>query len=179
MLSTHIHDGAAARRVVPPAPRYPPVVSRRAQKPTPSTGPSQAARFARTRAAHRDETAEDYVEAIAQITDEHGEARVKHLAQMMGVSHVTVTRIVQRLVEQGLVETEPYKPVALTRKGRRLADAARRRHEAVLEFLLAIGVPPRQAEIDAEGIEHHVSDKTIDAMRRLTERLADDSARAD
>ncbi len=155
-------------------PRYPPGVGKRT---TSQTGPSQAARFAGTRRAHRDETAEDYVEAIAEITDEHGEARVKHLAQMMGVSHVTVTRIIQRLVDQGLVETEPYKPVTLTRKGQRLADAARKRHEVVLEFLLAIGVPPKQAEIDAEGIEHHVSDKTIDAMRKLSQKL--DGSRAD
>lgn len=128
-----------------------------------------ADRFRSTRAAHRDETAEDYVEAIGQLIDEDGEARVRDLASMMGVSHVTVTRIISRLQSEGLVETEPYKPITLTVKGRRLATRVRQRHEVVLAFLLAIGVPPQQAEIDAEGIEHHVSDATIRAMKRVAE----------
>jgi len=128
------------------------------------SGQRAADRFARTRAAHRDETAEDYVEAIAQLIDNGGEARVRDLAQMMGVSHVTVSRIVGRLSGEGLVETQPYKPIVLTRKGRALAERSRKRHEVVLAFLLAIGVPKKQAQIDAEGIEHHVSAATIKAM---------------
>lgn len=128
-------------------------------------------RYHSTRLAHRDETAEDYVEAIAQLTAVHGQARVKHLAEHMGVSHVTVTRIVTRLQRDGLVVTEPYQPIELTPKGRRVAAASEKRHRIVVEFLLAAGVSPRQAEIDAEGIEHHVSPATLKAFARLTERL--------
>lgn len=127
----------------------------------------QSDRFRRTRAAHRDETAEDYVEAIAGLVERAGEARVRDLAKLMGVSHVTVTRIIARLVDLELVRTEPYRPVSLTAKGSALAARARRRHETVLGFLRAIGVPEKQAEIDAEGIEHHVSAATIRAMERL------------
>jgi DtxR family manganese transport transcriptional regulator len=126
----------------------------------------QSARFRSTRAAHRDETAEDYVEAIMQLQAERGEARVKDLSAFMGVSHVTVTRIVSRLAKVGLVDTEPYKPITLTPAGRRLAAWVRKRHDIVLSFLIHLGVPPRQAEIDAEGIEHHVSDATIRAMQK-------------
>lgn len=128
-------------------------------------------RYHSTRLAHRDETAEDYVEAIAQLTAVHGQARVKHLAEHMGVSHVTVTRIVTRLQRDGLVVTEPYQPIELTPKGRRVAAASEKRHRIVVEFLLAAGVSPRQAEIDAEGIEHHVSPATLKAFARLTQRL--------
>lgn len=137
----------------------------------PSARDAGADRFARTRAAHRDETAEDYVEAIAGLIDSTGEARVRDLSRLMGVSHVTVTRIISRIGELGLVETEPYRPITLTAAGRRLATRARRRHDAVLGFLLAIGVPRKQAEIDAEGIEHHVSAATIKAMERLARRM--------
>jgi DtxR family transcriptional regulator, manganese transport regulator len=130
----------------------------------------QSARFRSTRAAHQDETAEDYVEAIMQITGEHGEARVRDLSKLMGVSHVTVTRIVARLASKGLVEARRHRPIELTAEGKRLAARIRRRHDAVLGFLLAIGVPAKQAEIDAEGIEHHVSEATIRAMRAATLR---------
>ncbi len=125
-----------------------------------------AARFRTTRAAHRDETAQDYVEAVLQLTETRQEVRVRDLAAMMGVSHVTVTRIIARLKREKLLAGEPYRPISLTPKGLRLAHATRERHQIVLHFLLSLGVPAGQAEIDAEGIEHHVSDATIGAMRR-------------
>lgn len=127
---------------------------------------SEAARFASTRAAHRDETASDYVEAIAELCSGGGEARVKDLSRIMGVSHVTVVRIVARLRALGLVSGTRGKPITLTPSGSALALWSSERHEVVLEFLRVIGVPKEQAEIDAEGIEHHVSEATVAAMRR-------------
>jgi len=132
-----------------------------------SSTAATADRFRKTRAAHSDETAEDYVEAVQQLIETQGEARIGDLAKLMGVSHVTVTRIISRLQEAGLVLQEPYRPVTLTPKGARLARASHERHEVVLRFLCAIGVPRKQAEIDTEGIEHHVSVQTIKAMRRV------------
>ncbi len=128
-------------------------------------------RFVSTRQAHRDETAEDYVEAIDQLIAQCGHARVGKLAELMGVSHVTVTRIVARLQREGLVDTEPRKPITLTASGQVMAQASRTRHEIVLGFLLAAGVDPRQAQIDAEGIEHHVSKETLQALQSLTQKL--------
>lgn len=127
-----------------------------------------ATRFDRTRRAHQSEIGEDYVEAIQQLSSGTNGARVTDLAALMGVSHVTVVRTVSRLGKAGLVETSRGKPVRLTRAGTALALKARRRHEAVLAFLRGIGVSAKQAEIDAEGIEHHVSEETIRAMRRVT-----------
>ncbi len=132
---------------------------------------SQSERFRSTRRAHRDETAEDYVEAIAQLIEEQGAARVGKLAQTMGVSHVTVTRIIARLCKEGLVITEPRKPIHLTEPGQAMAKASRERHQAVLAFLRAIGVDKQQAQIDAEGIEHHVSSQTLAAIKELTHRI--------
>ena len=132
---------------------------------------SDPERFEATRAAHALEVAEDYVEAIADLIERRGVARVTHLAEMLGVSHVTVNRTVARLERDGLVETEPYQPIVLTRKGQRMADAARERHEIVVAFLRAAGVSEGQAEVDAEGIEHHCSSETLEALARLTRRL--------
>lgn len=126
--------------------------------------------FRRTRRDHANETAEDYVEAIASVADEQGRCRGADLARLMGVSHVTVTKTVARLAAEGLVETEPYGPIALTARGRKLARASRERHELVLDFLLAIGVERQTAEIDAEGIEHHVSKQTLECFRQVIER---------
>jgi DtxR family manganese transport transcriptional regulator len=120
--------------------------------------------FHKVRSDHASETAEDYVEAVSDIVHRQGECRVKDLARHMGVTHVTVSRVVSRLQELDLVQTEPYRPVRLTAAGERLAASARRRHEIVLAFLRAIGVPEADAQRDTEGIEHHVGPATLDCM---------------
>ena len=121
----------------------------------------------RTRDDHAAERAEDYVEAIAELSNGGDGCRVGELATHFGVSHVTVTRTVARLVREGLAQTEPYRPVRLTAAGAELAKRSRQRHETVLAFLRAIGVSASQAAVDAEGIEHHVSDETLRRMRAV------------
>ncbi|MEM0984585.1 MAG: manganese-binding transcriptional regulator MntR [Planctomycetota bacterium] len=137
-----------------------------AKRPAKKTDPSKPYRAARR--AHATEITEDYVEAIAEVIDRDGECRVKDLAAEFGVSHVTVTKTVARLVKEGLAETEPYRPIGLTDAGRELAASCRRRHEVVLRFLMALGVPAETAEIDAEGIEHHISPVTLERMERFS-----------
>jgi DtxR family manganese transport transcriptional regulator len=127
--------------------------------------------FRRTRNDHAKETAEDYVEAVADLLDEKGVCRSSDLARKFEVSHVTVHRIVARLHQEGWLETEPYRPIELTAKGKRLAKKSRQRHEVVYQFLLAIGVDGEVAAIDAEGIEHHVSQQTLDRLEQAMKKL--------
>src|SRR5215467_1066895 len=104
----------------------------------------------RTRQEHAEETAQDYVEMVAELIDTTGEARVIDLARRLGVTHVTVSRTLQRLRRDGLVSFLPYRSIFLTAAGRRLAEETRHRHEVVVEFLQAIGVPPAVAHSHAE-----------------------------
>ncbi len=120
--------------------------------------------FQKVRSDHARETAQDYVEAVAEIAFRDGECRVKDLSQLLGVSHVTVSRVVSRLQDEGLVTTEPYRPIRLTARGQRLAAESRRRHQIVLGFLKALGVTDAAAHRDAEGIEHHVGEETLQRM---------------
>lgn len=125
-----------------------------------------AERFQRVREAHQTELAEDYVELIARLIDETGEARVVDLAVWLGVTNATVNNTVQRLQRDGLVTTKPYRSIFLTEAGRELAESSHQRHILVRDFLLALGVGEETAEADAEGIEHHVSAETLTAFRR-------------
>ncbi len=122
-------------------------------------------RFQRTREDHQREKGEDYVELVESLIAEKGEARVVDLASRLGISHVSVSRTIQRLQREGLVSMQPYRSIFLTEEGRQLAERSRERHALVHSFLLFVGVPPHVAETDAEGIEHHVSDETLAAMR--------------
>jgi DtxR family manganese transport transcriptional regulator len=127
-----------------------------------------AAKFDRIRRAHQSEVAEDYVEMIADLIAETGEARTVDLAARFGVTSPTVNAIIQRLQREDLVETRPYRSIFLTEAGQALAKEARDWHRIVRDFLVAIGVPETIAEEDAEGIEHHVSAKTLAVFAKIT-----------
>jgi DtxR family manganese transport transcriptional regulator len=129
-------------------------------------GRSRPAAFRRTRADHQNELAEDYVELIADLLEERGEARGTDIAQRLGVSNATVVKTLRRLQDDHLIRQEPYRAVFLTDAGRKMAEDGRHRHKIVERFLVALGVKPDVARIDAEGIEHHVSADTLDAMER-------------
>ncbi|MGB0331148.1 MAG: iron dependent repressor, metal binding and dimerization domain protein, partial [Planctomycetota bacterium] len=111
---------------------------------------------------------EDYVEAIDDMIRERGEARVGWLAKRFGVAQVTVTRVVARLRRSGHVSSPPRRPLLLSAEGRTLAARSRERHQVVLRFLLFLGVPRASAEIDAEGVEHHVSHRTLARFAELS-----------
>ena len=75
--------------------------------------------------------AEDYVEMIAELIEETGEARTVDLAARFGVTSPTVNAIIQRLQREDLVESRPYRSIFLTDAGRDLADASRKRHKDI------------------------------------------------
>jgi DtxR family manganese transport transcriptional regulator len=132
----------------------------------------QAEGFGRTRSDHRSEIAEDYVELIADLIDATGEARAVDLANRLGVSNATVAHAITRLQRDGLVHSEPYRSIFLTEGGRALAEQCRRRHRIVYGLLRALGVSDEVARVDAEGIEHHVSEETLRAFERLLAKQA-------
>ncbi len=132
--------------------------------------PTQAERFERTRTARGAAMLEDYAELISDLLAAGGEARATDIARRLGVSHATAVKTIARLRREGLASGKPYRGVFLTDAGHALAERVRVRHRLVVDVLLAIGVPRQAAESDAEGIEHYVSDTTLDAFERFVRR---------
>lgn len=128
---------------------------------------TQAQWFTRVREAHQTETKEDYVELIADLIEANQEARLSDLAERLGVSNPTASKVLGRLQEEGYVESQPYRSIFLTEKGSKLAKKCKERHQIVLDFLIRLGVPPETAEFDAEGIEHHISEETLAIFERF------------
>ena len=106
------------------------------------------AKFERIRKAHQSEVAEDYVEMIAELISETGEARAVDLAARFGVTAPTVNATIQRLQKDGLVTARPYRSIFLTEAGQQLAYDCKARHEIVRNFLIAIGVDEETADED-------------------------------
>lgn len=113
-------------------------------------------------------TMEDYLERIFDLIEEKGYARVSDIAEALEVHPSTVTRMVQRLDEQRFIDYERYRGLVLTAKGEQLGRAIRDRHRALEEFLRLLGVEDEEViQRDTEGIEHHVSPSTLQAMTEL------------
>ena len=127
---------------------------------------AQAARFQQARDARNAATAQDYVELISDLIATTGEARSVDVAKRLGVSHATVVKTVNRLQKEGLINTKPYRGLFLTDEGENLATESRHRHQVVTSLLIALGVDEETAQTDAEGIEHHISAKTLAVFER-------------
>lgn len=128
--------------------------------------------FLHVRAAHRSELMDDYVELIDDLIRDFGEVRQVELAARLGVSQPTVAKMLKRLAASGLIRQLPYRGVFLTPEGEAMAARSRERHQVVESFLLALGVSAETARLDAEGLEHHVSEETLAIFRAFTEQAA-------
>ena len=133
---------------------------------------TQVESFRQTRSNRRNELVEDYVELIADLIEDHGEARQVEIAQRLGVAQPTVAKMLKRLAAEGLIVQRPYRGIFLTAAGKKIAEKSKARHQIVVSFLIALGVSPAIAHIDAEGIEHHVSEETLEAFERFIRHSA-------
>jgi DtxR family Mn-dependent transcriptional regulator len=109
----------------------------------------------------RKKTVEEYIEIISSLEREEGEARPGRIATQMGVKPPSITEILQKLEQEGLVFYKPHAAVHLTSSGRTMAQRLEKRHAILSEFLQTIGVSTMRAEKDACQIEHHISDETV------------------
>src|SRR4030081_848537 len=110
---------------------------------------------------------EDYLKSVFHLTSQGGFATTSDIAGMLDVAPPSVSGMVKRLSETGLIEHVPYRGVQLTAQGRRAALRMIRRHR-LLELYLTQqpGYDWGGAHAEAERLEHAVSDELIDRMAR-------------
>ena len=126
----------------------------------------------RDRRASGSEAIEDYAKAIhALAAREPGPVGTTALAERLGVSPGTVTAMVKRMAQLGLVSYEPYQGVELTAPGERMALEVIRHHRLLESFLAeALGMPWDQVHDEAEVLEHYISE---DLEERIAAALGD------
>ncbi len=118
--------------------------------------------------------AEDYLEAILNVTLEKGYARTKDVACELDLSPSSVVEMFRKLDRMSLVEYRRYEGVVLSPTGREIAEVIKFRHDTLKEFLMAIHVPEKIANADACYMEHELHPKTIHQIRLLTKTLQSD-----
>jgi DtxR family Mn-dependent transcriptional regulator len=113
-------------------------------------------------------SAEDYLKAIYHLTTGERSATTNELAQALDLAPASVSGMVRRLSEQGLVEHEPYRGVALAPEGRRVALRMLRRHRLIEAYLVAhLGYTWDTVHDEAEQLEHAVSDRLIERIAKV------------
>ena len=108
---------------------------------------------------------EDYLKAIYGIEQGGGAAATNDIAAKLSIAAASVSGMVRRLADQGLVSYERYRGVRLTDLGRRAALRTIRRHRVIETYLAqALGYPWDRVHEEAERLEHAVSDELVDRM---------------
>ena len=111
---------------------------------------------------------EDYLETIYELVQHKGYATLADVAEYLNVRPPSVTTMMRRLDESGLLNYEKYRGIQLTEKGMDIAKIIHDRHSILSEFLKMIGVSEKIANEDAESMEHHLHPQT---MHKLTELM--------
>jgi len=109
---------------------------------------------------------EDYVKVIYSFTEwQDKPITSSQLAQRLGVANSSVSEMVRKLKDQGLVDHKPYSAITLTADGIRLALSMVRRHRLIETYLVQeLGYSWDEVHDEAELLEHAVSDTFIERM---------------
>ena len=118
------------------------------------------------------ENLEDYLETILALEKLNKVARVKDIAEKLGILRGSVTGALRTLQEKGLVNYEPYSFITLTSRGSTIAREITRRHEAIKDFLANIlQIDSEKAEANACRMEHAMDKAAVDRLIKFVNRL--------
>lgn len=118
---------------------------------------------------------EDYVETIYRLQVHKGYARVTDIAEHLGVSPPSVTRMLGKLARRDLIVYEKYRGIALTGEGEALGRFLLERHLLLNRLIAVIGLQDAAEKI-VEGIEHYINEENLKRVRsflRLVEQHAE------
>ncbi|NNM32678.1 MAG: metal-dependent transcriptional regulator [Gemmatimonadetes bacterium] len=108
---------------------------------------------------------EDYLKAVYSLSEQGEAAGTSELARALDVQPASVTGMIKRLAEEGLLEHEPYRGVRLTEKGEREALQVLRRHRIIETYLVErLAYTWDDVHAEAERLEHTASDTLIERM---------------
>jgi len=116
------------------------------------------------------ESGEMYLETILILSKEKNTVRAIDVADFMGFSKPSVSRALGKLRDDKYIITDKNGYIAFTEKGRKIAEGVYEKHIVITDLLQRLGVDEKTAEEDACRIEHVISEKTFDAIRKHVEK---------
>lgn len=118
------------------------------------------------------ESLEDYLEIILALEKTNKVARVKDIAEKMGVLRGSVTGALRSLAEKNLINYEPYSFITLTRKGSEIAKEITWRHSVIKDFLHnVLLLEEDMSEKNACRMEHAIGKTAIERLVKFIEYI--------
>ena len=117
-------------------------------------------------ALHKNESAENYLETILELSEELSEVRSIDVANKLGYKKSSVSVAMKNLREKEHITVSESGFIRLTKSGRAIAEMIRERHELLTLWLTSLGVPKEIASDDACKMEHVLSVETFEAIKR-------------
>ena len=118
---------------------------------------------------HLQESGEMYLETIYVLCKENKNVRAIDVGEYMGYSKPSVSRAMSLLKQGGFVVVDEDGHLALTDAGKEIAEKIYDRHTLLTQCLIKLGVEPEIASEDACKIEHDISDKSFEAIKKFVE----------
>ena len=116
-------------------------------------------------------SAEDYLEAMLMMKEQHGYIRSIDVAQQLGVTKPSVSYATKQLRENGYITMDHANFIVLTDKGMEIADRIYTRHKVLTDFFKKLGVDEATAREDACKVEHDLSEETFHVLRTHIEEM--------
>lgn len=110
-------------------------------------------------------SAEDYLEAMLMLHQQHGYIRSIDISRQLNVTKPSVSYAVKQLRENGYISLDENNFILLTDAGREIAERIYERHKLLTELFIRLGVNPETAREDACKVEHDLSEETFAAIR--------------
>jgi Mn-dependent DtxR family transcriptional regulator len=112
------------------------------------------------------EVTENYLECILILNNETGTTKSIDIAARMNVTKPTVSYMMKQFKNKGLIEIDSSGNITLTREGRAIAEPIYDRHITIAQMFIYLGIDEKTAYRDACRIEHGLSDKTFEYIKK-------------
>ncbi len=112
------------------------------------------------------ESGEMYLETILILGKKQNKVRAVDIVDEMGFSKPSVSRAMAKLKTDECIIVDSAGYIALTEKGREIAEKIYERHQLLSEILISLGVDATTAAEDACKMEHDISDESLEAIKR-------------
>jgi len=114
------------------------------------------------------ESAEDYLEAILKLREDHGMVRSIDIVHELGFSKPSVSIAMRNLRKNGYIQMGDDGYITLLPLGEEIAQRIYDRHKLLTQVFIQLGVSPETAAADACKIEHDLSDETFEKIKAHT-----------
>ena len=111
------------------------------------------------------ESAEDYLEAILKLRENHGMVRSIDIVRELGFSKPSISIAMKNLRENGYIQMDGDGYITLLPRGEEIAERSYGRHKLLTQIFVQLGVSQETAAADACKVEHDLSEETFEKIK--------------